>query len=211
MYGCNTNHTRCRQACYLQNESSYIHFTFLQQSKAKLIETKYQNLLPWRNSWISKNLSGISSGLFPTSKFWVDNPSYLLHMALQGYVWACHTDLLYTPYTKHCIYSYIPLFLTFYIVIHVRHIKLLIQSFTHASVSNGLDALDLGSNQQLEFLGDAILQFLTRWISNWIRKTLIFPLSRYLFIHFPEHQEGQLTVRYIDAIHELTDNFWRKK
>eukprot|EP01118_Nematostelium_gracile_P017027 TRINITY_DN7160_c0_g1_i1.p1 TRINITY_DN7160_c0_g1~~TRINITY_DN7160_c0_g1_i1.p1 ORF type:complete len:1059 (-),score=222.82 TRINITY_DN7160_c0_g1_i1:31-3207(-) len=59
------------------------------------------------------------------------------------------------------------------------HIKLLIQAFTHPSVSNGLDLLDVGSNQRLEFLGDAVLQFIT---------------SRYLFIHFPEHQEGQLTL-----------------
>jgi dsRNA-specific ribonuclease len=60
-----------------------------------------------------------------------------------------------------------------------RHIKLLVQAFTHPSVSNGLDVLDVGSNQRLEFLGDAVLQFI---------------VSRYLFIHFPDHEEGQLTV-----------------
>lgn len=65
--------------------------------------------------------------------------------------------------------------------VQFRHMKLLIQAFTHPSVSNGLDLLDVGSNQRLEFLGDAVLQFIT---------------SRFLFIHFPEHQEGQLTVGY---------------
>lgn len=60
-----------------------------------------------------------------------------------------------------------------------RSIKLLIQAFTHPSVSKSFDALDIGTNAILEFLGDAVLQFLT---------------SRYLFTHYPHFQEGKLTV-----------------
>lgn len=59
-----------------------------------------------------------------------------------------------------------------------RHIKLLVQAFTHPSLTR-FDTTGIGVNQRLEFLGDAVLQFLS---------------TRYLFTFFPTHQEGQLTV-----------------
>lgn len=59
-----------------------------------------------------------------------------------------------------------------------KHIRLLAQAFTHSSISS-MDFLKLDTNQNLEFVGDSILQFLT---------------SRYLFLSFPYFQEGQLTV-----------------
>jgi ribonuclease-3 len=60
-----------------------------------------------------------------------------------------------------------------------RHVKLLAQAFTHPSVGH-IDTLNVGNYQRLEFLGDSILQMM---------------ISHYLYMSFPEHQEGQLTVR----------------
>jgi len=60
-----------------------------------------------------------------------------------------------------------------------RHIQLLAQAFTHPSVLPELDLLKVGTNQRLEFLGDAILQLLVSWK---------------LFLQFPDYTEGQLTL-----------------
>lgn len=59
---------------------------------------------------------------------------------------------------------------------------LLLMAFTHPSISNSMNILFVGNNQRLEFLGDAIVEIV---------------VSKYLFAHFPEHQEGQLTVRLL--------------
>jgi len=69
------------------------------------------------------------------------------------------------------------------------HIGLLVQCFTHPSVSSGnLEGDSIGNNQRLEFLGDAVIELV---------------ISKYLYFNFPEHQEGQLTVRYSSSL------FWR--
>lgn len=56
--------------------------------------------------------------------------------------------------------------------------KLLEQALTHRSFLNEYKAAKIGSNERLEFLGDAILSFVT---------------STYLYEHFPDFEEGQLT------------------
>lgn len=66
----------------------------------------------------------------------------------------------------------------------VSHIRLLIQAFTHPSVTQGIDVLDVGTNRRLEFLGDSVLQLI---------------VSRYLWVHFPESQEGYLTVQFVSS------------
>ncbi|MBI2414484.1 ribonuclease III [candidate division WWE3 bacterium] len=57
-------------------------------------------------------------------------------------------------------------------------------AFTHRSYLNEHPEYKNPSNERLEFLGDAVLQLLS---------------SEYLFIHFPEESEGQLT-NYRSAI-----------
>ena len=63
-----------------------------------------------------------------------------------------------------------------------RRSKLLEQALTHSSHAHELEARSLSSgvrdNEQLEFLGDAVLGFVT---------------SQELFQRFPEYQEGQLS------------------
>ncbi|MBI3385442.1 ribonuclease III, partial [Candidatus Gottesmanbacteria bacterium] len=56
--------------------------------------------------------------------------------------------------------------------------KLLAQALTHRSFLNEYKTVKIGSNERLEFLGDAILSFVT---------------STYLYEHFPDFEEGQLT------------------
>jgi ribonuclease-3 len=60
-----------------------------------------------------------------------------------------------------------------------RHISLLVRALTHSSLTNGFDFVALGSNQRLEFLGDAILQLV---------------VSIQLFDNYPELEEGSLTL-----------------
>lgn len=56
--------------------------------------------------------------------------------------------------------------------------KLLEQAFIHRSYLNEVKEKDLSSNERLEFLGDAVLEFLT---------------SFFLFQKFPQKNEGELT------------------
>uniref|UniRef100_A0A8C7Y0K7 Drosha ribonuclease III n=1 Tax=Oryzias sinensis TaxID=183150 RepID=A0A8C7Y0K7_9TELE len=58
------------------------------------------------------------------------------------------------------------------------HVRLLARAFTLRTV--GFNHLTLGHNQRMEFLGDSIMQLVA---------------TEYLFIHFPDHHEGHLTVR----------------
>lgn len=55
-----------------------------------------------------------------------------------------------------------------------RNEKLLVEALTHASVADDR----LSSNERMEFLGDSVLGFV---------------VCEYLFIHFPEQREGDLT------------------
>ncbi|KAJ8794122.1 hypothetical protein J1605_019036 [Eschrichtius robustus] len=57
------------------------------------------------------------------------------------------------------------------------HVRLLARAFTLRTV--GFNHLTLGHNQRMEFLGDSIMQLVA---------------TEYLFIHFPDHHEGHLTV-----------------
>uniref|UniRef100_A0A671QJ08 Ribonuclease 3-like n=1 Tax=Sinocyclocheilus anshuiensis TaxID=1608454 RepID=A0A671QJ08_9TELE len=57
------------------------------------------------------------------------------------------------------------------------HARLLARAFTLRTV--GFNHLTLGHNQRMEFLGDSIMQLVA---------------TEYLFIHFPDHHEGHLTV-----------------
>jgi ribonuclease-3 len=56
--------------------------------------------------------------------------------------------------------------------------SLLLRAFTHRSYLNENPDLALEDNQRLEFLGDAVLDFVT---------------GAWLYHHFPEYQEGRLT------------------
>ncbi|ACB61358.1 MULTISPECIES: ribonuclease III [Exiguobacterium] len=61
--------------------------------------------------------------------------------------------------------------------IHFANVELLKQAFTHSSFVNEQRESD-GDNERLEFLGDAVLEL---------------TVSRYLFQHYPERSEGELT------------------
>jgi ribonuclease-3 len=62
--------------------------------------------------------------------------------------------------------------------IHFYDRSLLLRALTHRSYLNENPDLALEDNQRLEFLGDAVLDFLT---------------GAWLYHHFPEFQEGRLT------------------
>ncbi|MBF0843017.1 ribonuclease III, partial [Streptococcus danieliae] len=55
---------------------------------------------------------------------------------------------------------------------------LLETAFTHTSYANEHRLLNISHNERLEFLGDAVLQLL---------------ISEYLYGHFPEKPEGELS------------------
>uniref|UniRef100_A0A915E0C2 RNase III domain-containing protein n=1 Tax=Ditylenchus dipsaci TaxID=166011 RepID=A0A915E0C2_9BILA len=61
--------------------------------------------------------------------------------------------------------------------IRFKHIRLLAKAFTRRNI--GFNYLTLGHNQRLEFLGDTVLQLIT---------------TEYLYKHFPDHQEGHLSL-----------------
>jgi ribonuclease-3 len=54
-----------------------------------------------------------------------------------------------------------------------------VQAFTHSSLTDDCDTLKLGTSQRLEFLGDAVLQYV---------------VTACLYAHYPDQNEGQLTV-----------------
>jgi len=56
--------------------------------------------------------------------------------------------------------------------------SLLKHALTHSSMANEVHTGRLGSNERLEFLGDAVLELAS---------------SDYFYAHFPEHPEGELT------------------
>lgn len=62
--------------------------------------------------------------------------------------------------------------------IYFENVKLLKQAFTHSSYVNEHRNQHLQDNERLEFLGDAVLEL---------------AVSDYLFKHFPNMQEGQMT------------------
>lgn len=62
--------------------------------------------------------------------------------------------------------------------IEFKHIRLLVQAFTHSSLTDDCDTLKLGTSQRLEFLGDAVLQYV---------------VTACLYAHYPDQNEGQLT------------------
>jgi ribonuclease-3 len=59
-----------------------------------------------------------------------------------------------------------------------RNMSLLEEAFTHSSYANEHLNLKLKNNERLEFLGDAVLQFL---------------ISRYIFMKYPHLPEGKLS------------------
>lgn len=70
---------------------------------------------------------------------------------------------------------------------HFTHIRLLARAFTDRSI--GFTNLTLGSNQRLEFLGDTVLQLIC---------------SEYLYLHFPEHHEGHLSLLRSSLVNNRT-------
>ncbi len=56
--------------------------------------------------------------------------------------------------------------------------ELLVQSFCHRSYLNENPDFDLGQNERLEFLGDAVLELI---------------VTSYLYFNYPEKSEGELT------------------
>ncbi|XP_030072619.1 ribonuclease 3 [Microcaecilia unicolor] len=67
------------------------------------------------------------------------------------------------------------------------HIRLLARAFTLRTV--GFNHLTLGHNQRMEFLGDSIMQLVA---------------TQYLFIHFPDHHEGHLTLLRSSLVNNRT-------
>ncbi|XP_068092839.1 ribonuclease 3 [Hyperolius riggenbachi] len=67
------------------------------------------------------------------------------------------------------------------------HIRLLARAFTLRTV--GFNHLTLGHNQRMEFLGDSIMQLVA---------------TEYLFIHFPGHHEGHLTLLRSSLVNNRT-------
>ncbi|XP_076856992.1 ribonuclease 3 isoform X2 [Brachyhypopomus gauderio] len=68
-----------------------------------------------------------------------------------------------------------------------RHVRLLARAFTLRTV--GYNHLTLGHNQRMEFLGDSIMQLVA---------------TEYLFIHFPDHHEGHLTLLRSSLVNNRT-------
>ncbi|XP_075069035.1 ribonuclease 3 isoform X1 [Mixophyes fleayi] len=71
--------------------------------------------------------------------------------------------------------------------VNFTHIRLLARAFTLRTV--GFNHLTLGHNQRMEFLGDSIMQLVA---------------SEYLFIHFPDHHEGHLTLLRSSLVNNRT-------
>ncbi|KPP67654.1 ribonuclease 3-like [Scleropages formosus] len=67
------------------------------------------------------------------------------------------------------------------------HVRLLARAFTLRTV--GYNHLTLGHNQRMEFLGDSIMQLVA---------------TEYLFIHFPDHHEGHLTLLRSSLVNNRT-------
>uniref|UniRef100_A0A8C7IPR4 Ribonuclease 3 n=1 Tax=Oncorhynchus kisutch TaxID=8019 RepID=A0A8C7IPR4_ONCKI len=67
------------------------------------------------------------------------------------------------------------------------HCRLLARAFTLRTV--GFNHLTLGHNQRMEFLGDSIMQLVA---------------TEYLFIHFPDHHEGHLTLLRSSLVNNRT-------
>ncbi|XP_053570591.1 ribonuclease 3 [Bombina bombina] len=67
------------------------------------------------------------------------------------------------------------------------HIRLLARAFTLRTV--GFNHLTLGHNQRMEFLGDSIMQLVA---------------TEYLFLHFPDHHEGHLTLLRSSLVNNRT-------
>uniref|UniRef100_UPI00398F7C3D ribonuclease 3 n=1 Tax=Pristiophorus japonicus TaxID=55135 RepID=UPI00398F7C3D len=67
------------------------------------------------------------------------------------------------------------------------HIRLLARAFTLRTV--GFNHLTLGHNQRMEFLGDSIMQLVA---------------TEYLFVHFPDHHEGHLTLLRSSLVNNRT-------
>lgn len=68
-----------------------------------------------------------------------------------------------------------------------KHVRLLARAFTDRSI--GFTNLTLGSNQRLEFLGDTVLQLIC---------------SEFLYLHFPEHHEGHLSLLRSSLVNNRT-------
>ncbi|KAG8442493.1 hypothetical protein GDO86_011328 [Hymenochirus boettgeri] len=71
--------------------------------------------------------------------------------------------------------------------VEFTHIRLLARAFTLRTV--GFNHLTLGHNQRMEFLGDSIMQLVA---------------TEYLFIHFPDHHEGHLTLLRSSLVNNRT-------
>ncbi|MDR3157059.1 MAG: ribonuclease III [Lactobacillales bacterium] len=59
-----------------------------------------------------------------------------------------------------------------------KNLSLLEEAFTHSSFVNEHQHLNISDNERLEFLGDAVLQFL---------------ISKYIFVQYPNFLEGKLS------------------
>lgn len=71
--------------------------------------------------------------------------------------------------------------------VEFKHIRLLARAFTDRSI--GFTNLTMGSNQRLEFLGDTVLQLIC---------------SEFLYLHFPEHHEGHLSLLRSSLVNNKT-------
>ncbi|KAM8966792.1 ribonuclease 3 [Pelodytes ibericus] len=71
--------------------------------------------------------------------------------------------------------------------VNFAHVRLLARAFTLRTV--GFNHLTLGHNQRMEFLGDSIMQLVA---------------TEYLFIHFPDHHEGHLTLLRSSLVNNRT-------
>lgn len=72
---------------------------------------------------------------------------------------------------------------------HFSDQRLLVKALTHTSYANEHKMGHLDSNEQLEFLGDAVLELIS---------------SDFLFHHYPEKREGELTTFRASLVCEAT-------
>ena len=65
-----------------------------------------------------------------------------------------------------------------------NNIKLLENALTHSSYANEVHSVQ-GSNERLEFLGDAVLELVT---------------SEFLYLNFPQMPEGEAALQAVDRL-----------
>ncbi|XP_065068928.1 ribonuclease 3-like [Rhopilema esculentum] len=111
-------------------------------------------------------------------RIWMDTPKHLLQARAPG---SDRHLIERSPRLQELLKLEDRLGLTF------NHISLLARAFTWSAADD--DTLTCGNNQRLEFLGDSVLKFI---------------ISDYVYRHFPDHQEGHLTLLRTSLVNAKT-------